>query len=55
MTKEELASRTEAAYRQTHDALQTVVDNLNQGQRKKLARIDEVKSIFDRYRVEIDE
>ena len=51
MTKAELKERTEGAYRQTHDALQTVYDNLNKGQRQKLLKIEDVKAVLERYGV----
>lgn len=35
----------------TKSALQTLYDNLNQGQQKKVAKVPEVKSLFDRYGV----
>lgn len=36
---------------ETHDALQAVVDELNQGQRKKLVKNPEIKALLDRYEV----
>ena len=33
-------------------ALQTVYDELNQGQQKKILKNDKVKELFDRYGVE---
>lgn len=36
---------------ETHDALQTVVDELNQGQRKKIIKNENVKALLDRYGV----
>ncbi len=41
----------ETATAETRAALQTVYDNLNQGQQKKLLRSPEVKALFDRYAV----
>lgn len=41
----------EAVAAETRAALQTVFDNLNQGQQKKLLRSPEVKALFDRYAV----
>lgn len=52
MTKSELLNRTENAYQQTHDALQTVYDALPPGQQRTVARDPKVKSIFERYGVE---
>lgn len=37
---------------ETKDALQTMYDALNQGQRKKIVRNEKVKALFDRYGVE---
>lgn len=55
MMREELIEKTEATKAETHDALQMVVDELNKGQRKKLAKIEKIKTLFERYGVEIDE
>ena len=41
----------EAVAAETKTALQTVFDNLNQGQQKKLLRSPEVKALFERYAV----
>ena len=41
----------EAVAAETKTALQTVFDNLNQGQQKKLLKSPEVKALFDRYAV----
>ena len=41
----------EAVTAETKTALQTVFDNLNQGQQKKLLKSPEVKVLFDRYAV----
>ena len=37
---------------ETKDALQTMYDALNQGQKKKIVRNEKVKALFDRYGVE---
>ena len=37
------------------DALQAVYSDLNQGQRKKLLRNPAIRSMFERYGVEIEE
>ena len=44
-----LAAEAEAA--ETKIALQTVFDELNQGQQKKLLKSPEVRALFDRYAV----
>ena len=54
MTREELTAAVDAVVTETHDALQTVVDALNQGQRKKLVKNAAVKALLDRYGVEVD-
>lgn len=52
MKKAELIQRTDAVVMGARDALQTVYDSLNSGQKAKLMRIDIVKTLFDRYGVE---
>lgn len=51
MKKSELTAAVEAAKTETRNALQTVYDNLNQGQQKKLLKEEAVKELFDRYGV----
>lgn len=41
----------EAVAAETKIALQTVFDNLNQGQQKKLLKSPEVRALFDRYAI----
>ncbi len=53
MTREELIERTNAIKSETHDALQAVVNELNQGQRKKRAKVEAIKALVERYGVEI--
>ena len=45
----------EAKKAETREALQTVYDALNQGQRKKLMKDEKVKALFDLYGVEYGE
>ena len=45
----------EARKSETREALQTVVDALNKGQRKKLLKDEKVKALFDLYGVEYGE
>lgn len=52
MKKLELKQRTDTVVSETKAALQTVYDNLNNGQKSKLMKIDEVKTLFDRYGVD---
>ena len=51
MTKAELETRTNAAWTQTHDALQTVWDATNKGQRNKLLKNPEIKAMMVRYEI----
>ena len=51
MTKEEFEKRVNAAHTETHDALETVWDGLNQGQQKKLLKNAEVVAVLKRYGV----
>lgn len=44
-----LAAESVAA--ETKTALQTVYDNLNQGQQKKLLKSPEVRALFERYAI----
>ena len=53
MKKTELKTKTEAAKNETRDALQTMYDALNQGQKKKIYANEKVKALFDRYGVEV--
>lgn len=53
MTKTRLKNAIEKNKISTHDALQLVVDTLNQGQRKKLAKDELVAMLFERYGEEI--
>lgn len=41
----------EAVAAETKTALQTVFDELNQGQQKKLLKSPEVRALFDRYAI----
>lgn len=51
MTKRELTDGVERLKSETHDALQTVVDELNKGQRQKIIKNAAVKTLLDRYGV----
>lgn len=42
----------QAKFSETHDALQLVVDELNQGQRQKIVKNEEVKALLDWYEVD---
>lgn len=54
MTKAELTRAVEAAKSETRDALQTMYDAMNNGQRKKIVKVESVKMLFDRYGVRYD-
>lgn len=54
MTKGELTSAVAAAKAEVKDALQTVYDALNHGQRQKLVKDEKVKALLDLYGVEYD-
>ena len=49
-----LKQRVDETKSETKDALQTIYDALNQGQRKKVVKDPEVKALFDRYGVEYE-
>ncbi len=51
MKKSELKAKTEAVKSETREALQTMYDALNQGQRKKIIKDTNIKTLFDRYGV----
>ena len=51
----ELRSRCIAYNTEVKAALQAIIDALNQGQRKKLLRNPAIRSMFERYGVEIEE
>lgn len=51
MTKTELNEKIEHRFNETHDALKTVYDELNQGQRKKLMKNEKIKKLMERYGV----
>lgn len=51
MKRQDLFDKVAAAKTETKDALQTMYDALNQGQRKKIVKNKEVKALFDRYGV----
>ena len=52
MKRQDLFEKVAAAKTETKDALQTMYDALNQGQRKKILKNEKVKALFDRYGVE---
>lgn len=50
----ELRDRVIAYNAEIKAALQTVLDELNQGQRKKLLRNPAIRAMFERYGIETD-
>ena len=55
MNKYELEKKTETVITETKNALQTVYDSLNQGQKKKILKNEAVMELFTRFGVEVDE
>ena len=55
MKKSAVKTAVANAQSETHDALQTVYDALNKGQRQKLVKDEKVKAVFERYGVKINE
>lgn len=54
MTRDELKTALDAAKQEYKTSLQTLWDNINKGQRKQLYKVPEIKSILDRFGVEVD-
>lgn len=54
MTKGELTAAVQAVKAETKNALEIVLAELNQGQRKKLVRNETVKALLDRYGVDYE-
>lgn len=52
MNKDKLTKAVENCKNETKEALQTVYNELNNGQQKKIIKSDTVKALFDRYGVE---
>lgn len=52
MKKTELKEKINEVKTTTRDALQTMYDALNQGQKKKIVKNDAVKRLFDLYGVD---
>lgn len=47
MTKKQLLDAVEKAKAETREAMQTMYDALNQGQRKQIVKNEAVKKLFD--------
>ncbi len=54
MKKADLIAAVQAVKTETKEALQTMYDELNHGQQKKILKNDKVKALFDRYGVEYE-
>ena len=54
MRKDYLTAAVEAAKAETRQALQTVYDALNHGQKKQIVKDEKVKALFDLYGVEYE-
>ena len=52
MNKQVLNIAVENCLNETREALQTVFNELNNGQQKKLLKDESIKALFDRYKVE---
>ena len=52
MTKEKLDKKVEEVKNETKIALETMFNELNNGQKKKLLKNEEIIKLFDRYNVE---
>ena len=52
MNKYELEEKTNNVIEETKNALQTMYNKLNRGQKKQIVKNKEVKALFDRYGVE---
>ena len=53
MDKDSLNKAVEMCKAETKDALQTVYDELNNGQQKKLLKNENIKALFERYEVTV--
>jgi hypothetical protein len=53
MNKDALNKAVEACKDETRAALQTVYDELNNGQQKKILKNENIKALFERYGVAI--
>lgn len=51
MKKKVLLEKTEAVLNETKEALQTMYDALNKGQKKQIVKNENVKKLFDKYGV----
>ena len=54
MTKKQLTEAVEKAKAETREAMQTMYDALNQGQRKQIVKNEAVKNLFDLHGVQYE-
>lgn len=54
MKKSELKTKTAKVKSDTKTALETVLNNLNHGQRKKVLKVPEVRELCERYGVVVE-
>lgn len=54
MTREKLNAAVQAAKTETRDALQTMYDALNPGQKKQIVKDEKVRALFELYGVVTD-
>ena len=54
MKKTELKEKTKAVKTDTKEAIETILDNLNQGQKKKVLKVEKVRILCDRYGVDTE-
>ena len=55
MLRQDLFDKVAAIKNETKTALETVYNELNNGQRKKLLKNEDIKALFDRYGVIYEE
>ena len=54
MKKTDLLNAVQTVKEETRAALQTMYNELNQGQRKKIVKVETVRALFDRYGVDYE-
>ena len=55
MTKGELSRTVGKCKDETRNALQTLFNNVNKGQRKQLVKIEEIKNLFNTFGVKYED
>lgn len=53
MNRNELNYKTDAFMSEIKNILETIYNELNNGQQKKLLKNEEIKALFDKYNVEV--